>query len=202
MHNIENIVHRDIKPENLLVDEFNVLKIADFGLSEMIAGEDIQKNNQGTKFFLAPEVWAGSEYSAKGADIWAMAVTLFFIHTQKLPFKSTNQTQLKEEIINYNFDGSELENKDFADLLTGLFQLNPDKRASLREMMSHKWITDGGKEPLAQFSDTKAMEITEKDMQAAIKRSKIMTNIGIAVKLKLKLNKSRSAISKKSHEEK
>lgn len=62
MHNVENIVHRDIKPENLLVDEKNVLKIADFGLSEMIAGEDIQKNNQGTKFFLAPEIWIGFSY--------------------------------------------------------------------------------------------------------------------------------------------
>lgn len=52
-------MHRDIKPENLLVDENDVLKIADFGLSEMIDGEDKQKNNQGTKFFLAPEVWVG-----------------------------------------------------------------------------------------------------------------------------------------------
>ncbi|WP_395747826.1 serine/threonine-protein kinase [Prosthecobacter sp.] len=34
------IVHRDIKPENLLIDKAGVVKIADFGIAQMVCSED------------------------------------------------------------------------------------------------------------------------------------------------------------------
>lgn len=36
VHNIANVIHRDIKPENLLVSKDNILKIADFGVSQIM----------------------------------------------------------------------------------------------------------------------------------------------------------------------
>jgi [calcium/calmodulin-dependent protein kinase] kinase len=35
LHNYAKIFHRDIKPDNLLIDEFDTLKIADFGVSSL-----------------------------------------------------------------------------------------------------------------------------------------------------------------------
>jgi [calcium/calmodulin-dependent protein kinase] kinase len=50
VHNQVNIVHRDIKPENLLIDKFDVLKVADFGVSHIMEGQTNEEltTNAGT----------------------------------------------------------------------------------------------------------------------------------------------------------
>lgn len=57
VHNFAQIVHRDIKPDNLLVDEEDNLKVADFGISQIMEQSDSTSSNAGTKAFMAPEAW-------------------------------------------------------------------------------------------------------------------------------------------------
>lgn len=114
----------------------------------------------------------------------------------ELPFKSTNQKDLKNEIINFEFSGENINDPLFCDLLSHLFKTNPKERLTISQMMRHKYITNNGAEPLNQYAGVSKMELTEKDIQAAIHRKKMMTNIGIAVKLKVNLSKSRNKISK------
>ena len=45
MHNIANVIHRDIKPENLLVSKDNILKIADFGVSQIMENSEERISN-------------------------------------------------------------------------------------------------------------------------------------------------------------
>jgi len=45
------IVHRDLKPENVLMDEFNNVKIADFGLSNIMSDGDFLRTSCGKLFF-------------------------------------------------------------------------------------------------------------------------------------------------------
>ncbi len=41
LHNNAQIVHRDIKPVNLLIDANDQLKIADFGVSELMSEDEL-----------------------------------------------------------------------------------------------------------------------------------------------------------------
>lgn len=49
-------MHRDIKPDNLLIDEFDNLKVADFGISQLMENDETS-SNAGTKAFMSPETW-------------------------------------------------------------------------------------------------------------------------------------------------
>jgi len=53
------IVHRDLKPENLLLDKNGDLKIADFGLSNIMTDGDFLRTSCGSPNYAAPEVISG-----------------------------------------------------------------------------------------------------------------------------------------------
>lgn len=59
LHLTAGVVHRDLKPENLLLSNDYKLKIADFGLSTSMEGDQgtgIHYSGVGTRQYQAPEV--------------------------------------------------------------------------------------------------------------------------------------------------
>ena len=57
-----NVVHRDLKPENLLLDQNLNVKIADFGLSNMMTDGEFLRTSCGSPNYAAPEVISGKLY--------------------------------------------------------------------------------------------------------------------------------------------
>uniref|UniRef100_W5KR07 Si:ch211-63o20.7 n=1 Tax=Astyanax mexicanus TaxID=7994 RepID=W5KR07_ASTMX len=98
------IVHRDLKPDNVLVcltKTGPVVKVADFGLSKMVEGPTDGEQSRlalsstcGSDFYMAPEVWAGLNYTAQ-ADIFSLGV-LFWAVLERITFyeDGSNQEQL------------------------------------------------------------------------------------------------------------
>ena len=68
MHKL-NIAHRDLKPENCLLDNFNKIRIVDFGLSNIYEKFAKLKTACGSPCYAAPEMIAGLQYDGMKVNI-------------------------------------------------------------------------------------------------------------------------------------
>lgn len=134
----QGIIHRDIKPDNCLVTEDDTLKIVDFGVSEMFEKHSPMSTSKhaGSPAFMPPELCVVKHglISGRAADIWSMGVTLYCLRYGKIPFTKDNLLELYDSIRDdeLRIDGSE--QADFRHLLTRLFEKDPDKRITMKQL--------------------------------------------------------------------
>ena len=84
------ICHRDLKPENIMLDKNYNVKVADFGFAAPTQGRDgsgLLETQLGTVSYMAPEIHRGDKYDGKAVDVFAAAIILFVILTQRPPFE-------------------------------------------------------------------------------------------------------------------
>ena len=136
-----NVTHRDIKLENILLDETKQrVKLIDFGFSTCLPHDKKIKLFCGTPSYMAPEIVAKVEYSGPPADIWALGVLLFALLCGKFPFKGSNDKELYNAI---RFNDLVLPDHVSAParfFIQKLFQKEPDKRLSARDILKDPWM--------------------------------------------------------------
>ncbi|TWT64576.1 protein kinase domain-containing protein [Allorhodopirellula solitaria] len=101
------VVHRDIKPENVMLGDFGVVMVMDWGIA--LAKPDFEKLDSitpatglgGTPSMMAPEMATGPlEKIGPAADIYLLGATLFMIITGKPPHHAPNVSQCLRAVAN------------------------------------------------------------------------------------------------------
>lgn len=134
----QGVVHRDIKPDNLLLTSDDILKIVDFGVSELFEKpqEMLTKKTMGSPAFLAPELCdpKHGDVSGRAADIWSMGVSLYCLKYGKLPFHRDTVVDMLEAIRTEQVYVPPDENQDLVDLFNHILDKNPDTRITMAEL--------------------------------------------------------------------
>jgi len=138
------IIHKDIKPGNLLLDTAGTLKIADFGVAEILdrfALDDTCRTSQGTPTFQPPEIANGHEtFSGFKVDIWSTGVTLFNFITGTYPFEGDTIFRLFESIGKGEFTVPSDVDPLLESLMRGMLRFEPPERFSAADVMAHDWF--------------------------------------------------------------
>ncbi|KAK0645944.1 kinase-like domain-containing protein [Cercophora newfieldiana] len=153
----QGVVHRDIKPDNLLITSGDVLKVVDFGVSEMFAKSSEMKTakSAGSPAFLPPELCIArhGDVSGKAADIWSMGVTLYCLRYGRIPFERDSVLDMYGAIKTETPKYPPYENERFLDLMSRLMEKDPEKRITMDQLREHPWVTRGGEDPLLSHDE-------------------------------------------------
>ncbi|KAI6785762.1 Calcium/calmodulin-dependent protein kinase kinase-like protein [Emericellopsis cladophorae] len=158
----QGVIHRDIKPDNLLLSEDDVLKVVDFGVSQMFerSSEMRTAKSAGSPAFLPPELCGKhSEVSGKAADIWSMGVSLFCLKYGRIPFNRDGMLAMYEAIKSDEPRIPEDESPLLIDLFRRILEKDPEKRIAMPELRAHPWVTKEGADPLLSAEENCAHHV-------------------------------------------
>ena len=122
-----SICHRDLKLENILLDEFNNVKIADFGFAKWMRS-NVAETSCGSPHYAAPEVIKGTPYDGRKSDVWSCGVLMFVVFSRMYPFPDCDDIDFDEEI-----DFSPVP-ESVRGIVQRMMEKDPRKRPTMREV--------------------------------------------------------------------
>ncbi|KAH7882716.1 Pkinase-domain-containing protein [Phlebopus sp. FC_14] len=147
----KKIVHRDLKLENLLLDRHRNVIITDFGFANRFEhrADDLMQTSCGSPCYAAPElVISEGLYVGSAVDIWSCGVILYAMLAGYLPFDDDpanpdgdNINLLYKYIVNTPLSFPDYVSAEARDLLSMMLVPDPTRRADLRSIMAHPWLS-------------------------------------------------------------
>ncbi|GBG84204.1 hypothetical protein CBR_g38176 [Chara braunii] len=146
-----HVIHRDIKPSNLLVNTDGDVKIADFGVSAVLANSVAMCDSfVGTQTYMSPERIMGERYGYK-CDVWSVGLSLMECAIGRFPyppppgesgwnnFFDLLQTVAREPPPSLPASDPSF-SPEFRSFINCCLRKNPRQRASSPELLNHPFI--------------------------------------------------------------
>ncbi len=137
------LVHCDIKPQNILVTPNGQVKVADFGISQLLnSTQPIETSTTlfGTPHYFSPEQAQGSQ-AAPASDVYSIGVMLFEMLTGRLPFDTPDSRLLCHLHVHANPPDIRAENpaipNTVAEIIAKVLAKEPAARYRSAEHLGH-----------------------------------------------------------------
>jgi len=149
-----HIMHRDLKLKNILFKytndsktEFEV-KLSDFGFSKKVGEANITHTILGTPITMSPEILMKKPYTNE-SDLWSIGVIMYQMYFNAVPFFGYNEKLILNDIVKKKGVPSRMpKEKDFSDLLSKIFVIDPKNRISWENYFKHPFFSDNNEKKI------------------------------------------------------
>lgn len=145
------ILHGDVKPENILCTNISekgpMIKITDFGISEIILKDKVTIFKSGSFMYMAPEVLFGSAVDCS-SDLWSAGVVMYVMMFNRFIFLVPEKDSAKyksylKRKMQPNWNGCESFSDNCNNLAKNLLSYNRKNRFKGKKLWNHPFLNIG-----------------------------------------------------------
>ncbi|KAI8338503.1 kinase-like domain-containing protein [Chlamydoabsidia padenii] len=146
LHESMGIAHRDLKLDNLVLDQYGIVKIIDFGCSTVFkypfeSSFLMVKGVCGSDPYIAPEQYTQSKYDPRLSDLWSCALIFICMTIRRFPWRVPRLSDRSFHMFAQQRGLLQLLPRESRPAMAGLLEIDPRKRWSLKTLLQDDWVS-------------------------------------------------------------
>lgn len=137
---LNNIIHRDLRPANILIEKNKRVRVADFGISKLLANTQYAKTIIGTPPYMAPEQFEGK--TVFSSDLYSIGVIFYEMLTGTVPFYDPNPNILRKKLMEEKLTPPRIHNPSIPMTINNIIEKCLQKEVSLRYQRASDILKD------------------------------------------------------------